>query len=249
MSVYLITHKPFEQPKEKGYKTMLVGAYRGHTFGDVFDDEGDNISQKNANYCELTGVYWLWKNSKDPYIGITHYRRRFTNRWANGSVISEKDILNILSKHDIILPYERTMHTNIDKHYCEESGFQTDLDKVRAILQDKYPEYVPAWDEVMHGNTTYFWNMMICKKELYDKYCEWLFNVLFELEKDTNLEGYNDYQKRIYGFISERMVTVFARTNKLDVYEMGVENPEEKYGFPKNILVRCKRVITYHLKK
>ena len=90
--------------------------------------------------------------------------------------------------------------------------------------------------------------MMICKKSLYDSYCEWLFDILFELEKDTNLEGYNDYQKRIYGFISERLLTVWVLKNNLKVFEMGVVNPEEKFAFPKNILVRLKRVIMYHKK-
>lgn len=243
MSVYLITHKAFEQPKEKGYKSLLVGAYKGHTFGDVFDDSGDHISEKNPNYCELTGVYWLWKNVKDDYIGITHYRRRFTNRFSDADVVSEKDILKILNEYDIIMPFKRTMPKSIEEHYCEESGFKKDLDKVREIISEKYPDYVDTYDQVMQGNQTYFLNMMICKKELFDSYCSWLFDILFELEKSVDLEGYTPYQKRIYGFISERLLTIWVLKNNLKIKEMGVVNTEEKYPFPKNILVRVKRVI------
>lgn len=249
MSVYLITHKPFEQPKEEGYKSILVGAYKGHTFGDVFDDIGDNISIKNANYCELTGVYWLWKNVKDPYVGIVHYRRRFSNLFSDSKVISEKDICKILDKYDIILPFKRTMHTSIEKHYCEESGYQKDLDKVEEIIRHKYPDYLSAYKQVMQGNTTYFFNMMICTKNIYDKYCEWLFSILFELEETVDMEGYTDYQKRIFGFISERLLTVWVLKNNLKVFEMGVVNPEQRYSFPKNILVKCKRVIMFHKDK
>ena len=62
MSVYVVTHKKFSMIPEKNYKTILVGAYKGHIFGDCYDDEGNNISKKNPNYCELTGAYWIWKN-------------------------------------------------------------------------------------------------------------------------------------------------------------------------------------------
>ena len=246
MSVYLITHKPFKQPREYGYKSLLVGAYKGHNFGDVFDDEGDNISTKNANYCELTGVYWIWKNLKDSYVGIIHYRRRFTNHLRDLTVVSEKDILKILDKHDIILPFMRTLDMGVEAQYCEESGYKKDLDKVREIINQKYPKYIDTYDEVMGGNTVYFGNMMICKKDIYDKYCTWLFDILFELEKYIDLEGYTDYQKRIYGFISERLLTVWVRENKLDIFEMGVVATEEKFPFPKNILIRLKRVIKYY---
>lgn len=248
MSVYLITHKSFEQPNEKGYKSILAGAYKGHIFGDVYDDNGDNISLKNANYCELTAKYWLWKNVSDEYVGITHYRRRFTNRFSDVAVISENDILKVLDKYDIILPFKRTLDASVEDHYCEESGYQKDLDKVKEIIREKYPEYLSAYEQVMKGNTTYLFNMMICKKSLYDQYCEWLFSILFELEKSVDLKGYTDYQKRIYGFISERLMTVWVLTNKLNVFEMGVVNPEENYSFPKNLLVRCKRVVMYHKK-
>ena len=74
MSVYVITHKKFNMIPQENYKVLLVGAYRGHVYGDCFDDAGDNISEKNANYCELTGVYWLWKNL------ILFYR--LNRRWS-----------------------------------------------------------------------------------------------------------------------------------------------------------------------
>ena len=103
MSVYVITHKKFNMIPQENYKVLLVGAYRGHVYGDCFDDAGDNISEKNANYCELTGVYWLWKNlQKDDYVGIVHYRRLFSRSFSKSKKLSDKDIRKLLGKYDII---------------------------------------------------------------------------------------------------------------------------------------------------
>ena len=114
MSVYVITHKKFNMIPQENYKVLLVGAYRGHVYGDCFDDAGDNISEKNANYCELTGVYWLWKNlQKDDYVGIVHYRRLFSRSFSKSKKLSDKDIRKLLGKYDIILPFKHKMEPNV----------------------------------------------------------------------------------------------------------------------------------------
>ena len=39
------------------------------------DNTGDNISEKNGSYNELTTIYWAWKNYDADYYGLCHYRR------------------------------------------------------------------------------------------------------------------------------------------------------------------------------
>ena len=81
MSMYVITHKHFNYQKlPVEYTPILVGANKNSNPDHfVQDNEGDNISDKNFSYCELTGLYWMWKHSKSQNIGLSHYRRYFAN--------------------------------------------------------------------------------------------------------------------------------------------------------------------------
>ena len=64
VNIYIATHKKMKQFSLKNYSVLQVGAEGKESFGYLRDDSGDNISHKNPNYCELTGLYWIWKNDK-----------------------------------------------------------------------------------------------------------------------------------------------------------------------------------------
>lgn len=247
MSIYIITHKKFQQQMltDSAYKTLLVGAYKGHITGEYFDDVGENISEKNKNYCELTGLYWLWKHSSDSYIGIVHYRRYFTHDFYGRVALKSDEINRLLTKYEIIVPFHRTYDKSIEEDYCEMSGFKKDLDKVRIIIEQKCPEYLNDFDEIMSGHKAYLYNMFITNKINYDSYCKWLFSILFELEKHIDLTDYNEYQKRIYGFLSERLLNVWIRHNKLKLCEVGVLSTERKVSILAKLLTGAKRSLLF----
>ena len=77
IKIIVAVHKEYWMPLDSVYLPLFVGAIGKNDIHYQRDDEGENISYKNPFYCELTGLYWAWKNMEDDYIGLVHYRRYF----------------------------------------------------------------------------------------------------------------------------------------------------------------------------
>ncbi len=206
------------------------------------DNTGDNISAKNKNYCELTALYHLWKNSNADYKGLMHYRRLFdlscgTKRWfhgfpdhaANLFLLNKNTVNAILSQYDLVLPMKRIVqkNKNLYDHY-KKHHFITDLDKCLELIEQKYPQIYPTTVDVLKNkNELYLYNMFIASKEFVNDYASWLFDILFSLEAEiqADVETRNEFQKRVYGFLSERLFTVYVeyrKTQGLKVKEVPV---------------------------
>lgn len=234
--VYVVTHKKYTldlSVKEKGYKLISVGKGKEAGNDGVNDDSGENIANKNANYCELTALYWMWKNdSESEYKGLCHYRRYITSKQVSADisgVIGKNEIQDFLQseKYDIILPQKQHFIRTATENFLR-CGFQKDLDNLRKTIDKLYPDYVATYDKVMQSNSSYLMNMMIAPKVIFDSYCKWLFDILFELEKITDLSGYSVQEARIYGYLSERLLTVWVMKNQLKIKELPFINTEEK---------------------
>ena len=227
--IYIATHKKFNVPNLNGYCALQVGAEGKEKYGYLRDNIGNHISGKNANYCELTGLYWIWKNTDDSYKGLVHYRRYFgRNNLSNkiSDICSYEYLLNCLKSVDIVLPYVEYFKQNAKEeillHCCTEEIF----DKLRQIIETKYPDYIETYDRYFNENKASLFNMLFCKREIFDAYCEWLFSILFVLEKQVDLAKLNTYQQRLYGFLSERLLNVWVMKNKLVVKHLPVIHME-----------------------
>ena len=227
--IYIATHKKFNVPNLNGYCALQVGAEGKEKYGYLRDNIGNHISGKNANYCELTGLYWIWKNTDDSYKGLVHYRRYFgRNNLSNkiSDICSYEYLLNCLKSVDIVLPYVEYFKQNAKEeillHCCTEEIF----DKLRQIIETKYPDYIETYDRYFNENKASLFNMLFCKREIFDAYCEWLFSILFVLEKQVDLAKLNTYQQRLYGFLSERLLNVWVIKNKLVVKHLPVIHME-----------------------
>lgn len=227
--IYIATHKKLNVPNLNGYCALQVGAEGKEKYGYLRDNIGNHISGKNANYCELTGLYWIWKNTDDSYKGLVHYRRYFgRNNLSNkiSDICSYEYLLNCLKSVDIVLPYVEYFKQNAKEeillHCCTEEIF----DKLRQIIETKYPDYIETYDRYFNENKASLFNMLFCKREIFDAYCEWLFSILFVLEKQVDLAKLNTYQQRLYGFLSERLLNVWVIKNKLVVKHLPVIHME-----------------------
>ena len=233
--VVVATHKPFKMPKDKMYIPLHVGAEGKFEsdgnpldLGFQKDNTGDNISEKNAQFCELTGLYWAWKNLKADYIGLVHYRRYF--RGVGKSLKAEKDdkrfsriltykqLKPLLEDYSIIVPKKRRYFIEtLEQHYAHNHYIE-ELNTARDIIIEKYPEYKDAYMKAIGRTWGYMFNMMILRHDLLDEYCTWLFDVLFEMEKrfeekskENNHSGkeLTSFENRYPGRVSERIFNVW----------------------------------------
>lgn len=227
--IYIATHKSFKVPELAGYTPLQVGAALKSDLDYCKDSDGDSISEKNPNFCELTGLYWIWKNSTEPIKGLVHYRRYFgkSNLSADyKSIYSHSEMEQMLCNADIVLPYVENLKQSVRNEILISCCTEKIFDDLRSVVANHCGEYLADFDSYFSVNKTTLFNMMFCKAELFDSYCEWLFGILFKLESMTDMSGLNAYQQRLYGFLSERLLNVWVAHNKLRVVNVAVVNTE-----------------------
>ncbi len=222
--VVIATHKLYPMPKDKMYIPLHVGAEGKFDdegmpldFGFQKDNTGENISDKNAQFCELTGLYWAWKNLDSEYLGLVHYRRHFQgSRYSivkekTDRVLNYKEIRPLLSKYKVFVPKKRHYYIEtLEQHYAHNHRIE-ELNTARDIMFEKYPEYKEAYDIAIHRTWGYMFNMMIMQHDLMDEYCTWIFDILFELEKrlEDDSDTLTDFENRFPGRVSERLFNVW----------------------------------------
>lgn len=230
--IYVVTHKKVKKRLPKLYKYIQVGkSFSNEDYGYLSDDTGDNIALKNKNYCELTALYWIWKNVIDvDVVGICHYRRFFTKNYYSNSALSfitSRDIDKILKKYDVIVPQkEDWKEYTVREYYSKCNGFDKDINTTREGILKMFPDYIQSFDVVMSSHKAFYFNMFILKKELFDSYCEWLFAILNYVEEHTDISNYSKQEARIFGYISEILLNVWIEKNKLKYKELKVVNVE-----------------------
>ncbi len=216
--------------------------------GFVRDNTGDNISLKNPGYCELTGLYWAWKNLDADYIGLAHYRRHFSlhrKRDPFDGVLKYSELEPLLRNKRVIIPTKRRYYIESLYNHYKHTHYISQLDETRRIIEEKYPDYLPSFDRVVRRTWGHMFNMMIMERGLVDDYCRWLFDILFELEKRVKagmveMPALSSFQARFYGRISEIIFNVWldyqlrtGRISRKDMYEIPCRFMEKVDWFKK----------------
>lgn len=226
--VFVCFHKHDIKIEGEGLYPIHVGkAISSFDLGITGDDKADNISNKNPWYCELTAHYWAWKNVKDAaYVGLYHYRRvldfnpSIFNKYRSYYFCDEKYFLQhskvdneLLTKFDIVLPRPSRRPLPLGEELRLQHIYK-DIDTLGDIVKELFPDYYPTYIRVMiKGNKYTSCNVLVAKKDVFDSYSKWLFDILFELENRLSVPC-NPYQPRLFGFISERLMQVYVEYHK-----------------------------------
>lgn len=202
------------------------------------DNTGDNISDKNDRYCELTAQYFAWKNydkiGNPDYIGFFHYRRIFNFNETSSFQLNPKgeivyysstidesfyrryglesdNINNILENYDVVLPAPTNLEKLYSKNVYQQYASHHNIkfyDIALKVLLKHYPEFKPAIEIYNQSKYAYFTNSYIMKKEVFMEYAQWLFNILFEAESIINATS-KENKARLMGYISERLLGIY----------------------------------------
>ncbi|WP_302420142.1 DUF4422 domain-containing protein [Megasphaera sp.] len=224
------------------------------------DNTGDNISEKRMSFCELTVQYWAWKNIDADYYGLCHYRRYLSfdsqlhevavSEHDNGCVnidyltdnVRDKYKLNydgvkdMLDKYDVIacapIDYDKTnleaMKNSPDYHNMD------DVYEAIKIIHEKYPDMDEIVSEYMNSKKIRLYNCWVMRKDIFLQYSQWLFSILFELEKRIDMSKYGIQKYRTPGTIGERLFGIYClylskqkEVRFKDQQLLFIEHPEE----------------------
>lgn len=206
----------------------------------IGDNTGENISNLNRYFAEITALYWIWKNTDSPLVGMFQYRRflslndnahypyvefpsmrfrhvgikhleKFSSTFLHDLKLEKKYILPWFTNHDILLA--EPIKTNTYEQYKTEHII-SDLNKALAILKQKYPEmYDFAIENLNSTEGFYPSNLFITRREILNNYATWLFNILLPLYEEikNELPLRDTEQKLAFAYLSERLFTIYFR--------------------------------------
>jgi hypothetical protein len=224
IKILVATHKNYQMPDDSIYLPIFVGN-EIHINNTNFqpDNIGDNISVLNPYYNELTAQYWAWKNLKSAdVIGLVHYRRYFSLNKKRGleNILNEIQITELLSEAPVILPKKRKYYIESNYSHYVHAHKSEPLEKTRELITNKYPEYLPALENVFKRTSGHYFNMFIMKKAYFDEYSNWLFKILNDIYKQIDFSDYDDYEKRSMGFVSELLLDTWIEANNIKYKEV-----------------------------
>jgi len=234
--VFVVTHKDAKlDALPEGYRIIHAGhAVAKQDFGYLGDDTGDNISTLNLYLNEVTALYWMWKNTTHAIIGLNHYRRFFTvaddTSFAVQKILSRAAAEEILREYDIIVAENHALRLSVSCWQKRLSG--SDLEEFVAGIFKKHialkqPDYLDAFDRVDNAYTAFQYEIFITRRNIFEAYCEWLFSFLLDVTAEvfdrTNIRQLSNPRKyRIISFITERLMTVWLRKNRLRIKRLPI---------------------------
>lgn len=210
--VFVAVHKPGFVIQDEVHVPIHVGRtvsmFKEEMADMIGDDTGDNISEKNPSYCEMTAHHWIWKNVKDTeYVGLCHYRRYF------GIDITDEHIELLMQDADVILVEPSYYMDSIYSYFAKFVGAEN-MTILSMVMKKHCPDFFDTLATICDGVKFHPFNMLICRKQLFDEYCEWVFSILEECEKYIKPAPYTN-ARRSLAYMAEMLTGVYFIHRKL----------------------------------
>ena len=231
--IFVTAHKNVDRFGSAIMQPVQVGPKNERFPWAFHDDEGENIANLNPRYCELTTQYWAWKNINADYYGFCHYRRYFDfsetaheDDYIDAKAekeygLDDENIARVVKQYDVITTPFGNLDIIINKYGSPRALWEAapllhddDLKRCYQILCAMYPDYKEDAQGFFNGNKACFCNMFIMKKEIFFDYCEWMFPILEEFDKNTDYSTYSKEALRTPGHLSERLLNIYLMHHK-----------------------------------
>lgn len=259
IEIYVCCHQQSQVPASPVLVPVQVGAALAASRFEGFmqDDTGENISHKNPCYCELTALYWAWKNRNADYCGLFHYRRYlYPNRaekrpyiYSAGpsaqvfAQLGGTEWEQLIPQYELILPTPEDMHVTVRQHYaCAPYHHAKDLALTEQILQELYPQYADAAERYLSGTKMYFGNICIMRRQRFEHYCSWLFSILEEFDRRADLTGYGRQELRVDGYLAERLLGIYC-THHSEVERLELPRIHFENDTATRLKLQCKNLL------
>ena len=241
IKILVAAHKEYWMHPDGVYLPLQAGSAGKPSIGYRRDDSGENISCRNDGYCELTALYWAWKNLPCEYIGLCHYRRYFGKQFLHTGLSKRKRIFGrahyeeLLREYDVLLPKKRNYFIETVRSQYEHAHYARDLSLAEEVVARLQPDYNEAFTRVMASRRLHIGNIFVMKREHFDNYCAWIFPILDEIEKNVDTTGYSKQQARVFGYLGERLFNVWLAKQQLKTKELDVVFLERENWIKKGV--------------
>lgn len=239
--ILVTSHKDVDVPDALLLQPIQVGPGQKHEHtrftNMLHDDMGENISEKNPMYCEMTTQYWAWKNIHDAeYVGFAHYRRYFNftdtvyKENPFGEVmdtfidkdtikkygLDDESIRKCIEGYDLITTGVKDIRkfpgdadTPLEQYHAAPLLHPRDIDTIASLVVEKHPEYAEDVHTFLHGHEQCFCNMYIMRKPIFDAYASWVFPLIDEWCSRHDMTQYSKEALRTPGHLTERLFNIW----------------------------------------
>lgn len=234
VKIYIACHQLSPVPQHPFFFPIQVGAaLTEERFpGMIPDHTGDHISDSNRSYCELTALYWAWKNDTAEWQGLFHYRRYLDFRClydVNANIrpywIANRPTASVLQKagyepleaflkrlcsYEAVVPLPEEMGRTAEEQYvCAPHHHVRDLRLMEKLLRQGDPRDRQAAETYFQSTKLYFGNLFLMRRSLLERYCAWMFPLLEQYDREKDVDGYSSQALRVDGYLAERLLGVF----------------------------------------